>query len=463
MKYSIIAVVSVLISFHAQAEVRTSQNKTPTLSSKNSAGQHILAKPLLKQKPMTAQPDQLFENKHQSGLIRKLLEKNAIISGGGDAGGGNLLNGKPIESYSLDIKSSPEMKKALTVIKPLMNVAFHNLNSTLDFVVNNKTWYMVPVTLSTIPSSELGVSFPTSQGALQDFEEIWIDQNLFNSMSFNNRVLLIVHELFMGLKVFSFESYYQQCKTNKPFNNDCLKYKSAQDRKTLNVNLNDYQDIRNATSIVSKNFADLESGNYFRNLKRMESAIYDGGGFDSDFIKPSNSSIEIHDFTDLDIINALKNQKSVKGFPKFCNHQVVKDLGNHNYQMKAQVQSKIVLNVLNNTDVSLNVESIELASGKTIINNSYNYSIPKNSKHSLSLAIVLNTPVYVMNYFVGVTPVNGGSQAYGVIAIGVDADLNVNSLAFATLDSDLSGILTGKDALRCLEKDEFICSGVNCL
>ena len=465
MKNSIIAVIAGLISLQALGEAPLSQNKTVSVEMKNTYAKQILSYAPANSKLTENSFNNFIKSDSQKLLIQRLLEKEKLINstGGGDAGGGNLLNGRPIESYSVDVKNSPEMKKALLVLGPLMHVDFNDLSSELDFVVHKKTWYLVPIPLSKIPSSELGVNFPTKQGALQDFEEIWIDKELFNKMSFNDRVFLLVHEIYMGIKIFSYESYSQQCEINKPFNIDCLKYKSFQDRKLLNISPDDYQDVRRATTTVVKNFSDLESGNYWNNIKSMKSNIYDTGGFDSDFLNPSVASISLHDFTDMDIINALKNQKSVKGFPKFCNHKIVENLGNHYYRMKAQIQSEIVLKVANNNDVTLNVKSTEIVSGKVIINNSYNYNIPKSNTHSLTLGFNLNTPGYFMTYFVGVAPAGGEYSALGAITVGLDADLNVSSLALATLDSEISGVLTGKDMISCLEKEDYICSGVNCL
>lgn len=412
-----------------------------------------------------------------SNSIQEYLIKNGIkkenLFGGGDAGGGNLLLGRPLESYVLDINKSAEMQMALKLLSTIGKVGFDRMDSEIQYVINNKSWYLVPVDLPRLASQSIGITFAADQGALQDFEEVWIDQKSYEKMNFDGRVQLLVHEIFMGLKIFSFESYYRQCEVNKPFGVECLNLREHQDRKMLNIRPDDYKDVRQAVNIIFKNYNYLSSADYAGSQSESIAAkLFSGGGFDSYFVKPSTQGNATKEFDDRDVVNALRNQVTKGGLPGYCNHKIIEDLGNHTYKMRAQLQSKITFEEKNG-EIQFKVMTRDLNTGKTILNNSYFVNSKDkimnvtygNNKSSLTLSFSMGVPAYTMQYMSGVKSLSGKNVTAGAVAVGLISDESVNSLAFASFNIRNGAIsfYDGKDILKCFEKIEYICEGPECL
>lgn len=463
-----------LLSLNGNAQVKVSQNGTTNLAKANTMQVQIspaqgtkISGPNLESAPAI----KLNENIKQDFLIRNSLGRGKL-RGGGDAGGGNLLNGRPLESYALDVNKSPEMQMALRLLRPIGRFGFDHLGPEIEYVVNKKSWYIVPIDLPALTSHSIGVHFSAEQGALQDFEEIWIDQKYFDKMTFEGRVQLLVHEIFMGLKVFSFESYYRQCEINKPLTVDCLSLRNHQDRKILNIQSDDYKTVRKAGNIIFKNYTYLSTANSIdpRSIE-IATEIFSGGGFDSYFAMASTQSIATKEFDDRDVVNALRNQITMGSLPGYCKHTIVEDLGNHKYRMRAQLQSSISFEVKNGT-LQFMVHAREMSSGKTLVRNSYLMD-PKdklmnvsygNGKSSLTLSFTMGVPAYTMQYLGSVQSQSSKQANLGAIAVGVAGE-RVTTLAFATLNVRNKNIsfYDGKDIFRCLEKVEYICEGPECL
>ena len=133
-------------------------------------------------------------------------------SGGTDSGGGNGIQGQPLESFSKPVSSLPEFKRVQVVID---NLSKNCPEVAADFVhiVKERTWYFVPIELDTIPSTRLGVSFATDQFGLQNRREVWVSLNNFNNpkSTEDSRSELILHELGMGMRLMSYASDYDKC------------------------------------------------------------------------------------------------------------------------------------------------------------------------------------------------------------------------------------------------------------
>lgn len=465
MRTSILMLVLTLTAFGITSQAKELQ-KELILVSKD--------KPVQKQL-LSSQPSVPLKKMESMANTQTNMIRNIILAGGGDAAGGNLVEGAPLESYTLKIKESPEMAKALQLIKYIGMVGFDSMDSEIQYVINKKTWYVIPVNLPVLSRETIGTSFAVEQGALQDFEEIWIDQKYYNNMSFDGRVHLLVHEIFMGLKIFSFESYYQQCMVNQPLNVDCLKLVDHKDRKILNLQPLDYQNARKAVNVIWKNYNLLASTNYAsKQVRTIANEIFESGGFDSYYKKPSTETYAIKDFSDEDIVNALRNQvTSGKGLPSYCNYKIVEDLGNHSYRKRAQLKSSISFELKENA-IFFKVVAKEITTGKVVINNLYNASLKnnkimdisyENSKSSLTLSHDMGVPGYANTYFAGVKEASMKNLLIGAFTISITSDVNVTSLAFASFNvrNEKISFYDGRDLIKCLEKPEYICEGPQCL
>ncbi len=133
-------------------------------------------------------------------LLFTLIASNAFASGGRSDGGGNGINGRPIESYAVKISETTEYQQIILPVLELVGSKLPDFAEDMKSIANNKPWYFVPVTLDQLPSDLIGVAFPTDQDALQSQGAVWVDKNRYDSMkSASDRAHLLVHEMIMGI------------------------------------------------------------------------------------------------------------------------------------------------------------------------------------------------------------------------------------------------------------------------
>lgn len=193
-----------------------------------------------------------------------------------DSGGGNGANGKALESFKVKILNNPDY---LALIQPVLDqVQAKNpeMFASMLHILSERNWYMVPVPMKAIPSERIGVSFiKTEQIALQSQSEVWFDSTIFDKMSDQEKTVILVHEMMMGIRLFEFQNKLDIClrdaemsraipahnkeEEKKMMQNrnsarkDCFfKYRSVPfDQKKLTLNeKTDYSLIRKVTSLL---------------------------------------------------------------------------------------------------------------------------------------------------------------------------------------------------------------------
>ena len=187
-------------------------------------------------------------------------------------GGGNGINGKPLESFRVDLT---QQDSYLRVQKDVINkliVRFPKLAADLMHISEERAWYFVPVELRNLPASRIGVSFKTDQFALQKLKEVWVDDLLFTKMAPHEQETLILHELIMGVRLLEFTNLLDQCLVGisplrlvpenedqyKKARRECFeKYRNAADvgdsiglGKDIKLEDYDYETIRDITSTL---------------------------------------------------------------------------------------------------------------------------------------------------------------------------------------------------------------------
>ncbi len=194
--------------------------------------------------------------------------------GTGDSGGGNLYKGKPLESY---IKNPQDLDSFKTFVQPMLDTVDH---SEVGYIFRgmflSKVWYFVPGPLNALPSNKIGSSIPTDQVALQDFDSIWIDSNLFDKMMPEDQAKLLVHELLMGAKLLRFDSYKHAClitNTRFPEKETCAEASNTPLGSPSDLTPNDY-------TIIRKTVAEIFSKNGSMNADDWEELLGEQG-FDS--------------------------------------------------------------------------------------------------------------------------------------------------------------------------------------
>ncbi|UXR65382.1 hypothetical protein EZJ49_03835 [Bdellovibrio bacteriovorus] len=151
-------------------------------------------------------------------IIREPVPSNGYqqAEGGVDSGGGgNGVNGRPLESYSVRLQDVPEFNEYLLPIIRTVQAEYPRFASDLVHIAMNRTWYLIPVELNKLPAQVIGVSFgdkQLQQLALQNLNAVWINSDLFAQYPSNeDRAILILHEMIMGVRLMKHKNRLDQC------------------------------------------------------------------------------------------------------------------------------------------------------------------------------------------------------------------------------------------------------------
>jgi hypothetical protein len=161
-------------------------------------------------------------------------------------GGGNGINGKPIESYAQDITSLPEYKQYIQPILAKLDTKIPALANDMRYLERNKNAYFVPVELLKMPEWIIGVYFETDQLALQTESELWVDSILYNRMrNQKDKATLLLHEMVMGLILLEKNAFvecgrYGDCRRSRLFYED---YENV--RRLTNILMNRLESTSN--------------------------------------------------------------------------------------------------------------------------------------------------------------------------------------------------------------------------
>lgn len=258
-----------------------------------------------------------------------LLPEPLMARGTSDSGGCNGVQNKCFDSYIVNLENLPAYKN---VVEPL----FKNLKSksghSLTDVRKLKPWYIAPVRLAKLNKDALGVSFIDSeiqQLVLQSIRAVWIDQDIFDSMSEQDQGELILHEIVMSLYFMRYMSFTEFCNYSKVFfaanddkNNDCenvpkIFAELMKPEPWHPLTAEDNERIRFATSwLVQNATVPNEEINFIRVLELLK--------FDSRFFKAKN--YEHHEKTEPEFIkitlkelqDALRATELTNNMPDTC-------------------------------------------------------------------------------------------------------------------------------------------------
>lgn len=336
-------------------------------------------------------------------VLRKELLKNFKI-GGGDAGGGNLFAGRPLEDYQININNSIELKEAFRQVGNIL-LNENGATSILKHIVENKSWYVIPAELPRLSGKDIGVEFNVEQGALQDFSEIWISGSEFSNMTSDQKTKLLVHEILMGFAIFKNESFVKQCSVLN--REDCTQYSSSQDRMRLSLSLSadDYKAIRNAVNIITQSAASIDND---QTRKELQMRLFSNGNFDSYFYSLSDMGAPTKYFSAQDVEFILKAQEKRT---LYCGYEVIENLDNSLVRMRAKKIANVRSQV-DGTNLNLQVQLKNISNGKIVALLRYTL------KHEGQTTFLSN------NKIIG--------SSYGFISSGVRAGNNKERSSFAT-------------------------------
>lgn len=137
------------------------------------------------------------------------------VGGVDSVGGGNGINQRPLESYSVNITTLPEFKEFIAPIIESMALKHPRFAADMAHIAINRTWFLIPVELNKLPAHVIGVGFADQelqQLAIQNLSSVWINSSLFEKYpSSKDRGLLILHEIIMGIRLMKLKSPLDNC------------------------------------------------------------------------------------------------------------------------------------------------------------------------------------------------------------------------------------------------------------
>ena len=188
------------------------------------------------------------------------------IDGTSDTGGGNGAENRAYEAYIVRVDQLPAYKmfvepkiQQLLAISPMREAALPIVKRWLLY----KTWYVAPVSLSTISKDVIGISFShdkTEQLALQTKKSIWINSQRFAQMAMQDQATLIMHEMIMSLYYLRFKSWenifsekiYPDIKCGPEGMDLMNELFPGSDPKPFDAD--DYENIRSVTGVLVNDF-----------------------------------------------------------------------------------------------------------------------------------------------------------------------------------------------------------------
>lgn len=207
----------------------------------------------------------------------------SLPSGTVDAGGGNTINGSPIEECRYDVESDPAFEKYLQPVLNHLDREIPIIGRVLRSGYKNKNWYVVPTPLSQIDRGRVGLVFNTEQTALTNFREVFLTQKIFtnpgstglvaqtascqalkqamqNNFRASNttrgfdhllraRAVLIFHELLMSFRLLKFDSPFRDCLAQASQSASCVGASTAIRGRPADLTFEDHQQVRSLTAL----------------------------------------------------------------------------------------------------------------------------------------------------------------------------------------------------------------------
>lgn len=173
-----------------------------------------------------------------------------VSMGTGDGAGGNLCQGKPIESYPYELTKRPAFIK---YVKPILDRApLGDMQRLFTYAIRSKKWYAPPCELKLLDAERIGSSIKTDQGALQNFTEVWQSALQFKEMEKQPdpekaEAELIMHEIGMSLRLIHLDSPKQQCLSYAPQVQLCDGMSEIQVGQPKDLTKRDYEMVRRFT------------------------------------------------------------------------------------------------------------------------------------------------------------------------------------------------------------------------
>ncbi len=220
--------------------------------------------------------------------------------GGIDSGGGNGVEGRPLESFRVNMLQDKQVHDELLPIISSLHEIHNRFAADFLHILKHRMWYFVPVKLEKLSPLKVGVAFKDEdlgQIGLQDTQEVWIDSKIYSDMNSNDKIKILVHELVMGVRILEFTREFDKCLAAASaylFDEDESIYKKARDEcyekfqwlgtgtnlgviggDKIELNDHDYKAVRTMTNWIVDDFESLSETQIDSFLKGALKRNYD--------------------------------------------------------------------------------------------------------------------------------------------------------------------------------------------
>ncbi len=258
----------------------------------------------------------------------------STYEGPSDGGGGDICNGKLIESYRVDITELDEYKEVVQpILDKLISKDDKKTTSPFMFSPKMKNWYIINCKLQDIPKERKGLFLESYQAAIHTSREVFIDSKAYASMAKEEKGKLLLHEMVMGYYLMKYLSIEDMCKITGSCSSDIRvvsNWKMYRPEPYRPLDGDDHQKIRSVTAwlLAQKDALTLE--NFGKILEAHD--------FDKRFKTMSSESEEISVDPQV-IIRMFKKYQWTQAFPQFCHFDAVTNVSSS--KCKTQVVADI--------------------------------------------------------------------------------------------------------------------------
>ena len=245
-------------------------------------------------------------------------------------GGGNLINGKPLDFYKKDITELPEFIKYIQPIDEKLNDLREDNQADngvtyLRTSVKRKTWYLLPVKLDEIEAARIGTNFKSDQGAYQTENEVFISELVYKDLNEEHKAQLLLHEIVMAFYLVKYEDgrFYCEAFKKAKVREGCLstfsdlsskeEFKPAQkDGKFLEPE--EYESIRHVTEWLYTQYKTMTRLQFEEKMveKKFDSRVFNTRNI-VDRQKAGPTQFPIKEF-----LKTLENQRLTNQSLTFC-------------------------------------------------------------------------------------------------------------------------------------------------
>ncbi len=244
-------------------------------------------------------------------------------------GGGNLIDGKPIDFYAKDITLLPEYRKFIEPIdSKLSGLTPAMPRRLLRAAALAKTWYLVPVPLKDLPAERIGAKFKTTQGAIQTDKEVFITTLEWEKNSEQDRAMLLMHEIVMAYFRFKFSDLAVHCSAFDSTRDQAQCRQSAAKLEGTAygapvaepedfLSAGDYESIRHVSEWLYSGYQNLDRDLFILKLsdKNFDPRVFNKASVSDAAWEPSRSggSISVSK-----LVEVWQKQEGAAGLPRFC-------------------------------------------------------------------------------------------------------------------------------------------------